>query len=141
MAALIAAAVALSAAAPARADSFVFGYRSGSWHHGHHGHHARHFRHHHHFAHRHYHPHYYAQSVVVVPPPPPRVVYHEPAPVYVPTPAYTPPVTLVPASPIYQTTDGRYCREYQTVITVDGRARDSYGTACYAPDGTWRIVN
>jgi hypothetical protein len=129
--------VLLVAGQAARADAFVFGYssggyKSGSWGHGH-----RQYRHRHHFVHRPYYPRY-VQSVVVVPPP---RVYYAPEPVYVPVPAYTPPVTLVPASPIYQTTDGRYCREYQTVITVDGTARDSYGTACYAPDGTWRIVN
>jgi surface antigen len=123
----------MTLAGPARADTVFFGYRSGPWHGGsYHGH--RHYRH----RHRHYS--HYAQSVVVVPPP--TVVYRAPPPVYAPAPVYAPPpVTLVPASPIYQTTDGRYCREYQTVITVDGTARDSFGTACYAPDGTWRIVN
>jgi surface antigen len=68
------------------------------------------------------------------------VVYAAPAPVYVAPLAYPAPVTLVPSSPVYQTADGRYCREYQSVITVGGGVRDGYGTACYEPDGTWRIV-
>jgi hypothetical protein len=118
----------LTVTGPAKADAVFFGYRSvPGYHHHHHG-----------YRGAHYYPAYrryprYAQTIVA--PPPPAVVYRAP-PVYA-----APPVTLVPASPIYQTTDGRYCREYQTVITVDGTARDSYGTACYSPDGTWRIVN
>lgn len=35
---------------------------------------------------------------------------------------------------------GRYCREYQTVITVDGRSERAYGTACRQPDGSWQVV-
>jgi len=37
--------------------------------------------------------------------------------------------------------DGRYCREFQQAITVDGRQQTAYGTACRAPDGSWQIVN
>ncbi|MEQ8283429.1 MAG: RT0821/Lpp0805 family surface protein [Parvibaculum sp.] len=36
---------------------------------------------------------------------------------------------------------GRYCREYQTVVTIGGRAEEAYGTACRQPDGAWEIVN
>jgi len=32
------------------------------------------------------------------------------------------------------------CREYSQTITVDGRTRRAYGTACRDWDGTWRIV-
>ncbi len=39
----------------------------------------------------------------------------------------------------YQTASGRNCREYQTSVTVGGRNRDSYGTACRQGDGTWKI--
>jgi surface antigen len=39
----------------------------------------------------------------------------------------------------FQTTDGRYCREYQTTVTVGGETQDAYGTACRQPDGTWEI--
>ena len=39
----------------------------------------------------------------------------------------------------YQTASGRNCREYQTTVTVGGRNRDAYGTACRQGDGTWKI--
>nr|WP_299757430.1 RT0821/Lpp0805 family surface protein [uncultured Boseongicola sp.] len=35
---------------------------------------------------------------------------------------------------------GRYCREYQQTITVDGRRAIGVGIACLQPDGIWRIV-
>ena len=41
----------------------------------------------------------------------------------------------------FQTNDGRYCREYQTVIRVGGRSEQGYGTACRQPDGSWKMVN
>ncbi|NCY26026.1 MAG: hypothetical protein EBX37_14645, partial [Alphaproteobacteria bacterium] len=34
-------------------------------------------------------------------------------------------------------TDGRYCREYQSISTVAGRKQQTYGTACMQPDGSW----
>ncbi|MBV8939926.1 MAG: hypothetical protein JO089_08845 [Alphaproteobacteria bacterium] len=37
--------------------------------------------------------------------------------------------------------EGRYCREYQSVITVGGRRQETYGTACMDPDGKWQIMN
>ena len=37
--------------------------------------------------------------------------------------------------------DGRYCREYQTTATIDGRRQNVYGTACRQSDGTWQLVN
>ncbi|MCB1651007.1 MAG: glycine zipper 2TM domain-containing protein [Alphaproteobacteria bacterium] len=36
---------------------------------------------------------------------------------------------------------GRYCREYQQTIYVDGQQQTAYGTACKNDDGTWQIVN
>jgi surface antigen len=36
---------------------------------------------------------------------------------------------------------GRYCREYQTTITVAGRVQNGYGKACRQPDGSWQIIN
>lgn len=36
-------------------------------------------------------------------------------------------------------TAGRYCREYQTIATVGGRAQQAYGTACRQPDGAWEV--
>ncbi len=35
---------------------------------------------------------------------------------------------------------GDFCREFQTVVNVGGRAEDAYGTACRRPDGSWEIV-
>lgn len=40
----------------------------------------------------------------------------------------------------YQLESGRYCREYQTVVMIGGRAQDAYGTACRAPDGSWEAM-
>lgn len=36
---------------------------------------------------------------------------------------------------------GRYCREYQQVITVGGRQEQGVGQACQNPDGTWEIIS
>jgi surface antigen len=36
---------------------------------------------------------------------------------------------------------GEYCREYQTTVTVDGKAQKAYGTACRQPDGAWHMVS
>ncbi|MBO6634253.1 glycine zipper 2TM domain-containing protein [Parvibaculum sp.] len=41
----------------------------------------------------------------------------------------------------YEPHPGQYCREYQTVVTIGGRAEQAYGTACRQPDGTWKTVN
>ncbi len=38
----------------------------------------------------------------------------------------------------YQTSSGQYCREYQTTITIAGRAENAYGTACRQADGSWK---
>lgn len=35
---------------------------------------------------------------------------------------------------------GRYCREYEQVIYVDGRQETAVGQACQNNDGTWGIV-
>ena len=37
-------------------------------------------------------------------------------------------------------TAGRYCREYQQEIYVNGQKQSGYGTACQQPDGSWEIV-
>lgn len=47
---------------------------------------------------------------------------------------------VTPVRDGYSTT-GRYCREFQTEVTVDGRRQSGYGTACQQPDGSWQIVN
>src|SRR3546814_11182959 len=41
----------------------------------------------------------------------------------------------------FQTTDGRYCREYQATSTIGNDRAQTYGTACRQPDGSWQIVN
>jgi hypothetical protein len=87
---------------------------------------------------RHHPPHYHPRpEVIMVYPPPPPVVY-APAPrvVYV-EPA---PVQAVPMSPPYNDAQGRYCREYQSTVTVGNQVQPSFGTACLMPDGQWRIV-
>lgn len=35
----------------------------------------------------------------------------------------------------------RYCREYQTDVTINGKTKRAYGTACRQPDGSWEVVN
>ncbi len=41
----------------------------------------------------------------------------------------------------YQAHSDVYCREYQTVATVDGRRQQAYGVASRQPDGAWKIVS
>ncbi|MDX1711458.1 MAG: RT0821/Lpp0805 family surface protein [Rhodovibrionaceae bacterium] len=36
---------------------------------------------------------------------------------------------------------GRYCREFQTTVTVGGKTEQAYGTACRQPDGSWQVVS
>lgn len=83
----------------------------------------------------HYHP--YPHEVIMVYPPPPAVVVQPvPQTVYV----MPPPVQAVPTSPPFTDSSGRYCREYQTTVTVAGSNQPGFGTACLMPDGQWRIV-
>ena len=37
-------------------------------------------------------------------------------------------------------TSGRYCREFQHTVFIDGTAERGYGTACQEPDGSWEII-
>lgn len=39
----------------------------------------------------------------------------------------------------WQEPSGRYCREFQATVTIGGEEHRSYGTACRAPEGQWRI--
>lgn len=126
-------------AAPAMADSFYFAYGHAPppWQH---------------FHPRHRHAYVYGPPVVFVPPPPavvygapppPPVVYGAPPPpppvVYAPPPGA--PASVTPTSEPYRTADGRYCREYQSSVLVNGQPQPSYGMACQMPDGTWHIMN
>lgn len=38
-------------------------------------------------------------------------------------------------------TAGRYCREFQQVVTIAGKKQQAYGTACQRPDGSWEVVS
>lgn len=42
---------------------------------------------------------------------------------------------------VYRNDEGRYCREYQTTATIDGRRQKLYGTACLEADGAWSFNN
>ncbi|MBI1776705.1 MAG: hypothetical protein HYR63_15270 [Proteobacteria bacterium] len=86
-----------------------------------------------------YPPPYYAYPYPYYYPPP---VVYAPAPTYAPAPAAygAPPpdaVTLREG----RDSQGNYCREYQTTLTVNGQPVPSYGTACLRPDGRWQIIN
>ncbi len=41
----------------------------------------------------------------------------------------------------YQSSNGQYCREYQTTVVIDGRPQTGYGTACRRADGNWQIAS
>ncbi|MFN4312558.1 MAG: hypothetical protein ACK4FK_18390 [Ferrovibrio sp.] len=129
----------------ARADSFSFSYSTGGWHgrpwYGPPGHYKHHHRHHHsYYRGSYWGPPAYRPRVVVVTPPP--VAYYAPPPpvIYAPAPYGGSQISAVPASPVYQTVTGQYCREYQAGVTVGGAPQRSYGTACLMPDGSWRVV-
>lgn len=42
---------------------------------------------------------------------------------------------------VYRTLNHRYCREYQTTVSIGGQLKKAYGKACRKPDGSWRIVS
>lgn len=48
--------------------------------------------------------------------------------------------SITPRRDGYSST-GRYCREYEQTIIVDGRQETAVGTACQNPDGTWQVLN
>lgn len=35
----------------------------------------------------------------------------------------------------------RYCREYRTTATINGKQQQVFGKACRQPDGSWKAVN
>lgn len=37
--------------------------------------------------------------------------------------------------------DGPYCREYTQQVTIGGKLRQAYGTACLQENGAWQIVS
>lgn len=54
---------------------------------------------------------------------------------------YETPVEATPASDVYRSASGQYCREYQSRARINGRMQTTYGTACQDNNGEWRIVN
>jgi surface antigen len=46
-------------------------------------------------------------------------------------------------TPVREGTDssGRYCREFQQQVVIDGRTQSAHGTACREPDGSWRVIS
>ncbi len=36
---------------------------------------------------------------------------------------------------------GRYCREYQNSVVVNGQPQQAYGRACRQPDGSWQVID
>jgi hypothetical protein len=136
--ALLAASWFAFAPAPAKADSFSFGYSSGDYrrHPGYGPRHYHGYNHYHRPPPRYYGSYYYAPPPVIYAPPPPPVVYVPPPVVYAP-----PMISAAPASPVYQAPNGQYCREYQGGVSVGGHPQRGYGTACLMPDGAWRVVN
>ncbi len=71
---------------------------------------------------------------------------YAPAPVYAPQPTYAAqPVYAAPSyapgyAPQSFTPPQQYCREFSSMITIDGVAQPAFGRACRQPNGTWRIV-
>jgi hypothetical protein len=122
----VAGAALCATAVPAMADSFYFSY----------GHAPPRWQH---FHPRHQHYYVWGPPVVFAVPPPP-VVYGPPPVVYAPPPP-TAPMSVTPTSEPYRTSDGRYCREYQSTVMVNRQPQPSYGMACQMPDGTWHIMN
>lgn len=62
------------------------------------------------------------------------------APNYVAPPAPPPAPPSVPPPTYVDPHAGTYCRPYSQEIRIDGEIKESYGTACLQPDGTWRII-
>ena len=47
--------------------------------------------------------------------------------------------SITPTRTRYVPSEQRYCREYQTTVTVAGGRQHAYGTACRMPDGSWEM--
>lgn len=55
---------------------------------------------------------------------------------------YVAPPDVAPATPVtyIDRGTGNYCREFTQTIRIGNQMRESYGTACLGPDGSWHIV-
>ena len=60
------------------------------------------------------------------------------APAY--APAYLPSPAPIRQTVAYNQYPNDYCREYESVVTINGVPQRSHGIACYRPDGSWRII-
>ncbi len=60
------------------------------------------------------------------------------APAY--APAYPPRPAPIRQTVAYGQYPNDYCREYESVVTINGMPQRSHGIACYRPDGSWRII-
>ncbi len=60
------------------------------------------------------------------------------APAY--APAYPPRPAPVRQTVAYGQYPNDYCREYESVVTINGVPQRSHGIACYRPDGSWRTI-
>ncbi len=51
--------------------------------------------------------------------------------------------TRYQVTPVKNVTVGgnEYCREYQSVATINGKQQKMYGTACRQPDGSWKMTS
>lgn len=47
----------------------------------------------------------------------------------------------VVAADVHALENGPYCREYTQKVTIGGRVREAYGTACLQDNGAWQIVS
>ncbi len=95
----------------------------------------------------------------VAPQPPSQVVFVQPPQQSYYVPTYEQPVYYAPtyAQPTSVYVEGsyvgapppprhgprhhrdRHCREFTQTVRIDGQVRESYGTACLRPDGTWQM--
>lgn len=48
--------------------------------------------------------------------------------------------TITPTRTI-EMADGKFCREYTSMIEVGGESETAYGTACRQDDGSWKIAS
>ena len=60
------------------------------------------------------------------------------APAY--APAYLPSPAPIQQTVVYDQYPNDYCREYESLVTINGVSQRSHGIACYRPDGSWRII-
>ncbi len=82
--------------------------------------------------------HYYPQYVAPPAPPQPRIIYVQPEVVEyrMRGPAYVEGGYVGAGS---MPLPSSYCREFTQQVRIGGQIKETYGTACLQPDGSWRI--